>query len=129
MAYSLSPQLDLRLALSQFRQSMVLTTAVTVTATVGITKTILAVKKLGKMKKRKEVIVLLPKEKDLKQRKTAKEAAERANKTKDPIVVHPAWGKIKQPHYHPNKNSHDHFYFPKRFWIMNMFVKYKKIQG
>ena len=41
-----------------------------------------------------------------KTRKAAKEAAERANKTKDPIVVHPAGGKSKQPHYHPNKNLH-----------------------
>lgn len=47
--------------------TMVLTTAVTVTATVGITKTILAVKN----QKKKEV-VLLPKEKDLKREKLRK---------------------------------------------------------
>lgn len=103
---------------------MVLTTAVTVTATVGITKTILAEKNQEKKKERSDRTIA--KRKRFKTRKAAKEAAERANKTKDPIVVHPAGGKIKQPHYHPNKNSHDHFYFPKRFWIMNMFVKYKK---
>ena len=60
----------------------------------------------------------IAKRKRFKTRKAAKEAAERANKTKDPIVVHPAGGK--------SKHSHDHFYFPKRFWVINMFVKYKK---
>ena len=48
---------------------MVLATAATVTATVGITKTILAVK--NQEKKKKEV-VLLPKEKDLKREKLRK---------------------------------------------------------
>ena len=108
--------------------TMVLTTAVTVTATVtatvGITKTILAVKNQEKKKERSDRPIA--KRKRFKTRKAAKEAAERENKTKDPIVAHPAGGKNKQPHYHPNKNSHDHFYFPKRFWIVNMFVKYKK---
>ena len=104
--------------------TMVLATAATVTATVGITKTILEVKNQEKEKERSEHPIA--KRKRFKTRKAAKEAAERANKTKDPIVVHPAGGKSKQPHYHPNKNSHDHFYFPKRFWIINMFVKYKK---
>ena len=103
---------------------MVLATAATVTATVGITKTILEVKNQEKEKERSEHPIA--KRKRFKTRKAAKEAAERENKTKDPIVAHPAGGKNKQPHYHPNKNSHDHFYFPKRFWIVNMFVKYKK---
>lgn len=35
----------------------------------------------------------IAKRKRFKTRKAAKEAAERANKTKDPIVVHPAGGK------------------------------------
>jgi hypothetical protein len=43
----------------------------------------------------------IAKRKRFKTRKAAKEAAERANKTKDPIVVHPAGGKSKQPHYQP----------------------------
>ena len=45
----------------------------------------------------------IAKRKRFKTRKAAKEAAERANKTKDPIVVHPAGGKSKQQHYQPKK--------------------------
>lgn len=52
----------------------------------------------GKEKERSRSIA---KRKRFKTRKAAKEAAERANKTKDPIVVHPAGGKSKQPHYQP----------------------------
>ena len=52
----------------------------------------------GKEKERSRPIA---KRKRFKTRKAAKEAAERANKTKDPIVVHPAGGKSKQPHYQP----------------------------
>ena len=75
--------------------TMVLATA----ATVGITKTILEVKNQEKEKERSEHPIA--KRKRFKTRKAAKEAAERANKTKDPIVVHPAGGKSKQPHYQP----------------------------
>ena len=57
----------------------------------------------GKEKERSRPIA---KRKRFKTRKAAKEAAERANKIKDPIVVHHAGGKSKQPHYHPNKNLH-----------------------
>lgn len=74
----------------------------------------------------KKEVVLLPKEKDLKREKLRKKPQNEQIKPRIQLQCILLGERANNSIINQNKNSHDHFYFPKRFWVINMFVKYKK---
>ena len=74
----------------------------------------------------KKEVVLLPKEKNLKREKLRKKPQNEQIKPRIQLQCILLGERANNHIINQNKNSHDHFYFPKRFWVINMFVKYKK---
>lgn len=74
----------------------------------------------------KKEVVLLPKEKNLKREKLRKKPQNEQIKPRIQLQCILLGERANNRIINQNKNSHDHIYFPKRFWVINMFVKYKK---
>ena len=74
----------------------------------------------------KKEVVLLPKEKDLKREKLRTKPQNEQIKPRIQLQCILLGERANSRIIIQNKNSHDHIYFLKRFWIINMFVKYKK---